>query len=242
MRIPVGMLALLFAALPSVAQQSQQNPPPNSDQSQSQSQSQSQDQSQSQSSQSQSSSTDKSEPASKERKRLPLGKQPTTADDNPFPEDVSKKAAAAAGNSAPDAPKSDRPPSSTDPKSAAPAPDYSSSRTGLANLDADSREGRISDGAGGYIHDPKLAAQDVRVGGFYLTNGDYKGAYERFKEATRVNPENADAVFGLAEAARGLKLNSEAADNYRVYLGAFPDGPKAKAARKALAQLGAPSK
>ncbi len=238
MRIPVGMLALLFAALPSHAQQSQQNPPPKSDQSQSQSQTQ--DQSQSQSSQSQSSSPDTSKPAPTDRKRLPLGKQPTTADENPFPEDVSKKAAAAAGNPAPDAPKADKPPSSGDSKS--PAPDYSSSRTGLHDIDDDSRESRISDGAGGYIHDPKLAAQDVKVGGFYLTNGDYKGAYDRFKEATKVNPENPDAVYGLAEAARGLKLNSEAADNYRIYLDAFPDGPKAKAARKALGQLGAPAK
>lgn len=237
MRIPVGTLALLFAALPSHAQQSQQNPPPKSDQSQSQSQTQDQSQSQSQS---QSSSPDTSKPAPTDRKRLPLGKQPTTADENPFPEDVSKKAAAAAGNLAPDAPKADKPPSSGDSKS--PAPDYSSSRTGLHDIDDDSRESRISYGAGGYIHDPKLAAQDVKVGGFYLTNGDYKGAYDRFKEATKVNPENPDAVYGLAEAARGLKLNSEAADNYRIYLDAFPDGPKAKAARKALGQLGAPAK
>jgi hypothetical protein len=42
----------------------------------------------------------------------------------------------------------------------------------------------------------------------------------------------------LAEAARGLKLSAEAADNYRIYLDAFPDGPKAKAARKALAEPG----
>ena len=205
---------------------------------QNQSQPQSQDQSQPQNS-----TTDK--PAPTERKRLPLGKQPTTADENPFPEDVSKKAAAAAGNPAPDAPKAGQPPSSNGSKSegkSAPAPDYSSSRTGLRDLDSDSRESRISNGAGGYINDPKLAAQDVKVGSFYFTNGDYKGAYNRYKEATEVDPGNADAVFGLAEAARNLKLNSEAVDNYRVYLDAFPDGPKAKAARKALAQLGSPAK
>jgi len=135
----------------------------------------------------------------------------------------------------------DKPPTSSD-GSKPPAPDYSSSRTGLQNIDSTDPDARISDGAGGYIYDPKRAAQDVKIGGFYLVNQEYKGAYARFKEATKVDPTNPDAVYGLAEAARALKLNSEAADNYRVYLDAFPDGPKAKAARKALAQLGEPSK
>jgi tetratricopeptide (TPR) repeat protein len=232
MRILACILVLL-AARPSFAQQSS-----NSGQSQSQSQSQSQDQSQPQTQ-----SADK--PA--ERKRLPLGKQPATADENPFPEDISKKAAADAGNPAPDAPtaapssqpaaKSDKPPAGDS------QPGYSSSRTKFAGVDVTAdNENRISDGAGGYIHNPKLAADDVRIGGFYLKNGDFKGAYARFKEATLVDTENADAVFGLAEAARGLKLTNEAADNYRIYLDADPDGPKAKVARKALAELGTPPK
>ncbi len=227
MRIPAHMLALLLMAISCPAQQQSQSgqqsqDPQQSSQSSSQSQSQSPDQSQ---------STDKSQPAPTERKRLPLGKQPSAAADNPFPEDISKKAAAAADNASPDVP------ASTD----APKPDeppVSSSRTKLQNIDgAEDSESRISDGAGGYIHNPKLGAQDVKVGGFYLSNHDYKGAYDRFKEATKVAPENADAVFGLAEAARGLKLSAEAADNYRIYLDAVPDGAKAKAARKALAEL-----
>ena len=78
----------------------------------------------------------------------------------------------------------------------------------------------------------------MKVGGFYYNAGDYKGAYARFKEATKVDPTNAEAVYELAEAARALKLNNEAADNYRIYLDALPDGPKAKAARKALAAMG----
>jgi len=181
--------------------------------------------------------------------QAPAAKKPTTADDNPFPEEISKKAAQADENSAPDAltGKSDKPPRSPEEtKPGEPKPDdqdYSSSRTKLQDIDVMSdRESRISNGAGGYILNPTLAAQDVKIGGFYLNAGEYKGAYTRFKEATEVNPENADAVFGLAEAARGLKLKDEAADNYRMYLDAYPDGPKAKAARKALAQLGAAPK
>ena len=86
------------------------------------------------------------------------------------------------------------------------------------------------------------STEDVKIGGFYLDQHDYKGAYARYKEATLVNPENADAVFGLAEAARGLNRKDEAADNYRIYLDAFPDGKKAKEARKALAALTETSK
>jgi tetratricopeptide (TPR) repeat protein len=234
MRIPVGILAslLLFSAiaLPCAAQQSSQNPDQNQNSSQSQNQSKDQTGTKSQ--------PDKSQPADK---------RPSTAEDNPFPEDISKKAATAAGNS-PDAPapKPSPTPRSDAEKPSAPSsskPDYSSSRSGLRDLDSTDPDARISDGAGGYIHDPRLAAQDVKIGQFYLVNQEYKGAYSRFKEATKVDPGNADAVYGLAEAARGLKLNNEAADNYRIYLDAFPDGPKAKSARKALAQLGeAPKK
>lgn len=99
------------------------------------------------------------------------------------------------------------------------------------------RDTRISNGAGGYIHDPELAAKDDKVGKFYLDNGDFKGAYDRYKEATEVAPEDGEAVFGLAESARGLHKTDEAASNYSLYLDVFPDGKKAKEARKALASL-----
>jgi tetratricopeptide (TPR) repeat protein len=210
MRIPASTLAFLLLALPCAAQQSQQS----SDQNQSSSQPPSQAQ-------------DQNKPADKSQSGQQAPAKHSPADDNPFPEDISK---------------SDKPPTSADGSKSAPAPDYSSSRTGLKNLDSNDPEASISDGAGGYIFDPKLAAQDVKVGGFYLTNSDYKGAYARYKEATKVDPTNVNAVFGLAEAARGLKLTSEAVENYRVYLDADPDGPKAKAARKALAQLGEAAK
>lgn len=230
MRIPAGTLAFLLLTLPCIAQQSAQS----SDQNQKPSQSQDQSQSQNQT-------------GDNSQSQQPPARRPSTAEENPFPEDISRKAAAAAGNSTPDTPTPNdaAPPapssgSNSPPRPAEhPAPGSSSSRTGLRSLDdVDTAESRISDGAGGYIYSPKLAAQDVKVGGFYFGNGDYKGAYSRFKEATKVDPGNAEAVFGLAEAARALKLNSEAVDNYRIYLDAVPNGSKAKVARKALAALG----
>jgi tetratricopeptide (TPR) repeat protein len=167
----------------------------------------------------------------------PETKKHTTAQDNPFPEDISRKAAQAEDSS--DAGKAPTSPGKTDPSSA--NSDSSSSRSKFEAIpDMSDDESRISNGAGGFVLNPKLAIEDVRIGGFYLQRGDYKGAYSRYKEATQVNPENADAVFGLAEAARGLNHKDEAAQNYRIYLDAFPDGKKSKDARKALATLGAP--
>jgi tetratricopeptide (TPR) repeat protein len=230
MRIRFSILPLVLVAATCFAQQppAQQDQAPPKDQASDQKKDQSSDQKKDQAS-----GQNQTPPKDQDKSTPPAApeKKPSTADENPFPEDISKKAAQ--GDDAPAA-NPDNPPRSSDEK----RPAYSSSRAGMQGSNgSDDRESNISDGAGGYILNPKLAAQDVKIGGFYLTAGDYKGAYARYKEATKVNPENADAVFGLAEAARGLKLNDEAADNYRVYLEAFPDGGKSKAARKALAEL-----
>jgi len=165
-------------------------------------------------------------------------KKPTTADENPFPEDVSKKAAQPEKQPEKneDAPKTAPPRSDADANS-------SSSKDNLQGIGLlGDKDSRISDGAGKVIFNPKLAEEDVRVGGFYLKNGDYKGAYTRYKEATLVNPGNADAVFGLAESARGLKKNDEALENYQLYLDAIPNGKKSKEALKALKSLSAAPK
>lgn len=150
----------------------------------------------------------------------------STAEDNPFPADISEKAAAEAR--ARDA--------ETAKPASAPETGESTSRTkALDSLDLEGNHG--ADGAGNIVHDPKLAADDVHVGQFYLNREDYKGAYSRFKEATQADPGNAEAVFYLAEAARRMNHRTEAVQNYQLYLAALPDGPKAKDARKALKEM-----
>lgn len=158
-------------------------------------------------------------------------RKPSAAEDNPFPESESEKAAHQA-----------------EPQpSPAPAPnsgkqsdqDYSSSQTKVKGLDlSGDNDSRIADGAGGTILSPELGRKDTKVGEFYLHSGDYKGAYGRFVEATKVDPGNAQAVFDLAEAARHLNNRPEAVRNYQLYLSAVPDGPHSKDARKALKDLG----
>ena len=151
----------------------------------------------------------------------------STANQNPFPEEKSEKAAHQAQQQ-----------SSEAQKSAPAGQDGSSSH--VKGLDLGDLGGSASsDGAGGTVLSPELGRKDTKVGNFYLHSGDYKGAYDRFAEATKVDPTNADAVFGLAEAARRLNRRAEAVSNYQLYLSAVPDGEHAKDARRALKELGA---
>ncbi|HEY0796536.1 MAG TPA: tetratricopeptide repeat protein [Acidisarcina sp.] len=185
----------------------------------------------------------------------PAGKKRSTADNNPFPEDFSKAAAKDGGDTAPpDAAQTDAPPTNSKSSDSRPqdsrqtgyapsptsTPD-SSSQQGLDKLDLygdkDKRHKKNADPDAGLPYDPKLAAQDNKIGELYLKNGNAPGAYSRFKEASQYDAGNADAVFGLAEAARQMNLPDEAIQAYQTYLFAFPDGPKARQAKKALAEL-----
>ncbi len=165
----------------------------------------------------------------------PAQAKPAPADDNAFPEEQSKaaqKAADAGDKSASDGPAdAGSPPENTD------VPE-SSSRSRIKGIDVlGDRDSHSDNGAGGFVNDPKLAQDDIRIGQLYMGRGNYPGAYERFKEATEVNPGNADAVFYRAEAARKTARLDEAATNYKTYLDADPKGKRAKDARKALQEL-----
>jgi tetratricopeptide (TPR) repeat protein len=162
-------------------------------------------------------------------------KAANTAEDNPFPEDISKQAAAAAAADE----KADRKAASSGSVAAKDADqDDNSSRDKFKDLDLlGDHDSRISNGAGGIVVNTKLSDDDVRVGVFYMQTGDYQGAYERLKEAVLVNPDNAEAVFRLGEAARKLNKKDEALANFEIYLTALPDGPRAKTARKAISEL-----
>lgn len=172
-------------------------------------------------------------------------KKPSTAEDNPFPEDISAKAAAAAKATAADTSAPDAP----NPANPTPADKQAQGSSSLDNtdklgLDDPARKQLKLESPDGAteVYDPKRAKDDVKVGKFYLQTGYYKGAYDRFKDATVFDHENVEAVFYLAEAARKLNMATEAEQNYQLYLAAVPDGPSARAARKALGELGSSSK
>ena len=141
-------------------------------------------------------------------------KNSPTSDANPFPEAVSRSAAKAAAQDSGSPPRTDLPPG------------VSSSQSQDSVVDVPAI-------------DPVRAKKDTEVGSYYLKTDDYQGALLRFRDATSADPTNVDAIFGMAEAQRGLGKKAEAARQYQLYLDIVPTGPKAKEARKALKSLSA---
>jgi tetratricopeptide (TPR) repeat protein len=161
------------------------------------------------------------------------------AKDNPFPEDVSKGAAAAAASKDNDAGASSNGSSSS---SSSASGDADANVDPNADLPRDTGRRKLKKPSEKDIQSGSLAGQgeaqdDIRVGRFYLGSKDYKGAYGRFSEATRMDPTNVDAIYGLAAAAAGLHHTDEALTNYKLYLQIAPDGNDAKSARKAIQSL-----
>jgi tetratricopeptide (TPR) repeat protein len=160
------------------------------------------------------------------------------AQENPFPEDVSKSAAAAAKSD--DAAGSS---SSSSSSSSNPAGDAAGGDTDPnADLPRDTGRHRLkkpseSDIQSGSLAGAGKAKDDVRIGRFYLSDGNYNGAYGRFSEASRLDPANLDAIYGLAASAAGMHHTDEALTNYKLYLQIAPDGNDAKSARKAIREL-----
>lgn len=180
-------------------------------------------------------------PSSNEAKPPAPQAKPAPANDNAFPEaesEAAEKEARAGDKAAADGPAAgpdSKGPDGAPPDSAVPE---SSSRSRMKGVDLlGDHDRHASNGAGGTVDNPELAKQDIRIGQLYMGDGNYPGAYARFKEATEVGPGNPEAVFYLAEAARKTAHLDEAATNYQLYLDADPKGKHGKDAKKALAQL-----
>lgn len=169
-------------------------------------------------------------PEPSQRNQTAPGKKPSTAEANPFPEAQSESAARQEQR---DGQSQQEAPGSGD-------QEYSSSQVHLKGMDlAPNADDTAPVQASSPLpYDPKLAKKDAQVGDFYLETGDFKGAYDRFVEAARSDPGNAEAVWGLAESAHHLEMNDVAIRNYRLYLAALPNGPHAKEIRKALKDMG----
>jgi hypothetical protein len=110
----------------------------------------------------------------------------------------------------------------------------SSSMTGLDKLlpppDTDVKGRR---GKQGPEH-TETAAEDVNVGGYYLSNKNWRAALSRFESAVVLDAENPEAYWGMAEAQRHLGDYAKAKANYLKVLDYDPDGPHGKQVRKAL--------
>jgi hypothetical protein len=85
--------------------------------------------------------------------------------------------------------------------------------------------------------DDERVDEDLSVAKFYLNDENYQGAYLRAKDAVNVQPEYSAAHFTLGEIAQKMKKKDEAIAEFQTYLKLDPEGEKAKAAKKALAEL-----
>jgi len=88
-----------------------------------------------------------------------------------------------------------------------------------------------------YAFNPIQAQKDLKIGDFYAKKGNDRAAAARYLEATRWNPQYAEAYWKLAGARDELGQNPQALDAYRAYLALEPNGKQAKQAQTRVAQL-----
>jgi tetratricopeptide (TPR) repeat protein len=91
-----------------------------------------------------------------------------------------------------------------------------------------------------YPFNPLEAERNIKVGNFYMRQGDargYRAAIGRFEDATRYNPTSGEAFFRLGEAEEKLKHPGKAKAAFERVLKVSPDSKLAKDAKKKLAAL-----
>jgi len=86
-----------------------------------------------------------------------------------------------------------------------------------------------------YSFNPLEAEHDLKVGNYYFKKGNYKGALNRFREATLWNPTYAEAFLRLGDTQEKMKDKQAAQEAYAKFLELSPDGKEADAVRKKLA-------
>jgi tetratricopeptide (TPR) repeat protein len=85
-----------------------------------------------------------------------------------------------------------------------------------------------------YTFNPLQADNEIRVGNFYWKKGSYKAASKRFEEATRWDPNRAEAFLRLAESLEKLKDKDGARKAYAKYLELAPDAKNADEIKKKI--------
>lgn len=74
-----------------------------------------------------------------------------------------------------------------------------------------------------YSFNPLEAARDIRIGNYYFKRGKYPAALSRYQEATKWNPNMAEAYLHIGETAEKLKDKATAKEAYQKYIEMAPD-------------------
>lgn len=115
----------------------------------------------------------------------------------------------------------------------------SSSRAGVDKLlgatdDGDQPQGKKRKSAAKEPEHQETSAEDIEVGQYELDRKNWKAALSRFESAMVLAPDEPEVYWGLAESERNLGHFADARTYYLKLLDYDPDGPHAKAVRKAL--------
>lgn len=86
-----------------------------------------------------------------------------------------------------------------------------------------------------YAFNPLQAENELKVGNFYFKKGSYRAAAMRFEEATRWNPNLAEAWLRLGEAREKLGDTKAARQAYEKFLALAPKHKRAAEIRKKIA-------
>jgi len=86
-----------------------------------------------------------------------------------------------------------------------------------------------------YTFNPLQADKEVTIGNYYFKKKNYRAAAKRFTEATRWNPNSAEAYLRLGEAEEKLHDKDLAKEAYTKYLQLAPDAKNADFIKKKLA-------
>ena len=87
-----------------------------------------------------------------------------------------------------------------------------------------------------YSFNPLQAQKEVQVGNYYLKKHSFRAAANRYREAIKWNPNDAEAYERLGEACDKLKDPAGAKQAYQKYLELAPAAKDAAAVRKRLAR------
>ena len=88
-----------------------------------------------------------------------------------------------------------------------------------------------------YVFNPIQAKKDLKIGNFYAKKGNHRAAVARYLEATRWNPQYAEAHWKVAEMRDKLEQPAEALEAYRKFVEVEADGKRAVQARARIAKL-----
>ncbi len=88
-----------------------------------------------------------------------------------------------------------------------------------------------------YTFNPLQAEREVRVGTFYMHKGSYKAAVQRFREATKWNPNFAEAYVLLGEAEEKQRSWKAAQEAYTKFVELAADDKRVPEVRKKLEKL-----